>query len=179
MQSSHSFVLLFIYLFRPRCIFHNVMMINASGPGIILTVTWDAESHSAFATAITSSHDHQVGLTASPGLWPRTESWSAWLEAVIWAGSGHTWHCDHNHWWHHMTGTGHLERRPDDGPGSYWSHRLTLQLSTGDWACAVDAAHHSPGPGLPGAGARALTWDFLIFTSPQTELCPAGAASTG
>ena len=76
-----------------------------------------------------------------------THRWHNVVRITICITDGISW------WWH-------LERRPD-GPGSYWSHSLTLQLSTDDWACAVCP----PQPWrLPGAGARALTWDFLIFT---------------
>ena len=154
---------------------------RASESGIILSVTWDAEPHSAFATAIISSHDrHQVGLARTLAL----------LRILI----RMTWSC-------HLTRSEHCS---DKGPTCrWWSHSLSLMASLdGDgtpgeeawWAWELlKSQSHSPTvhwrlsmrsmPTTALAGAwcrcRALTWDFLIFAHHRLRSAQHGQCSTG
>lgn len=156
---------------QARCIFHNVMVMNASEPGIILTVTWDAESHSAFASAISSSHDHQVGLASLGQLRILIRiTWSCHLSR-----SEHT--SDMMTWWSQSVSLmASLMVTP--GEEAWWAWELLKSQShspTVHWRLSMRSL---PTTALAAAWCRCPGSDlrFSYLHLPQTPLSPASAA---
>ena len=120
-----------------------------------------------------SSHNMIAIRLPSSGLWPCSESWSGWLEAVIWADVNTSVtrirHADVNHnlynWWHHLMVKGYLERRPA------WAWELLKSQShspTVHWWLSMRSV---PTTALAAAWCRCPGSDlrFSYRRSPQTQ----------